>query len=147
MKHINTWTQIYPLWRSSSVSKGSCAVTCLGKHSQFSSSELSWQSSVFFSTDELRPFSCGAPSDPWSPAPAELLSICRTTSWFKSTWKSAETFLPSRMSSRETDTKKGSIWGETAVIQWPWITKPVRRANFWKLRCTSWINKHWCMVC
>lgn len=73
-------------------------------------SGLREQSPGFLSAGELRPFS--TTPGPGAPVPLEEPhSIWRTSSWFRSTWKSADTFLPSRTSSRDSDTKNGSIWG------------------------------------
>lgn len=88
--------------------------TCLGKHNQWSMSRLRWQSPGFLSAGEHRPFSRTPGPGPPVPLP-EPQSIWRTSSWFRSTWKSADTFLPSLMSSRDSVTKNGSIWKADSV--------------------------------
>lgn len=87
------------------------ACTCWGKHSHCSRSWLRWQSPDFFSAGKHKPFSWAPTAVPGAPVLlAQPPSIWRTASWLRSTWKSAETFLPSRTSIKASDTKKGSIY-------------------------------------
>lgn len=76
--------------------------TCLGYFSHSSGNPLTCGSSISFeSIFSTAPFSKG---------PEEPEIICLTRLWFKSTWKSAEIFLPSLTSYSATLTKKGSTW-------------------------------------
>lgn len=100
----------FRLWHQGKVLQGCHPCTCLGKHSQWSMSRLRQQSPGFLSAGEHRPFSWPPTPVPGPPVPLlQPPSIWRTASWLRSTWKSADTFLPSRTSSRASDTKKGSI--------------------------------------
>lgn len=76
--------------------------TCLGYFSHSSGNPLTCGSSISFeSIFSAAPFSNGL---------EEPEIICLTRVWFKSTWKSAEIFLPSLTSYSATLTKKGSTW-------------------------------------
>lgn len=114
--------------------------TCFGKQSQFWRSALRLRQSPAV---DSRPFS-------FPHVGSQLPNICRTSGWFRSTWKSAETFLPSRMSNRASEIKKGSIWRRTfkqsvnnVSVGWTSQLTPFCPCND---REEHFQNSHWSLV-